>query len=92
MDQERFKTMVCLLERDELTLGEKHFLDEVKKYFFEHSNLTEQQWSILDGVYREKIWVRKTFFSQNNLSKDSSSRTVENVSRRRVSGFSNGRL
>jgi hypothetical protein len=76
MDQERFKTMVSLLERDELTLREKHFLGEVKKYFFEHSNLTEQQWSILEGVYREKIWMRKTFFGQSYLSKNPSSRTA----------------
>ena len=69
MDQERFKTIVSLLERDELTLREEQFLEGVKKYFFEHSKLTEQQWSILEGVYREKIWMRKTFFSQNNLSK-----------------------
>jgi hypothetical protein len=69
MDQERFKTMVSLLERDELTLMEKQFLEGVKKYYFEHSKLTERQWSILEGVYREKIWIRKTFISQNNLSK-----------------------
>jgi hypothetical protein len=74
MGQERFKTIVSLLERDELTLGEKQFLNGVKKYFFEHRDLTEQQWSILEGVYREKIWMRKTFCSQNNFSKDSSSR------------------
>ena len=76
MDQERFKTIVSLLERDELTLREKQFLEGVKKYFFEHRKLTEQQWSILEGVYREKIWMRKTFFSRNNLSKGSSSRAV----------------
>ncbi len=76
MDHERFKTIVSLLERDELTLREKQFLEGVKKYFFEHSKLTEQQWSILEGVYREKIWMRKTFFSRNNLPKGSSSRAV----------------
>jgi hypothetical protein len=76
MDQERFKTMVFLLERDELTLMEKQFLEGVKKYYFEHNKLTEQQWSILEGVYREKMWIRKTFISQNNLSKGSSSRAV----------------
>jgi hypothetical protein len=76
MDQERFKTIVSLLERDELTLREKQFLEGVKRYFLEHSNLTEQQCSILEGVYREKIWTRKTFFSRNNLSKGSSSRAA----------------
>ncbi len=76
MDQERFRTIVSLLERDELTLREKQFLEGIKKYFLEHSTLTEQQWSILEGVYKEKVWMRKTFFSQNNLSKNSSSRTT----------------
>jgi len=74
MDLERFRTIVSLLERDELTLREKQFLEAVKKYFFEWSTLTEQQWSILEGVYKEKIWMRKTFFSQNDLSKNPSSR------------------
>ncbi len=76
MNQERFKTIVSSLERDELTSGEKQFLEGVRKYFFEHNDLTEQQSSILEGVYREKIWMRKTFFSQNIVSKDSSSRTA----------------
>jgi hypothetical protein len=76
MDQERFKTIVSLLERDELTLREKQFLEGVRKYFSEHSKLTEQQWSILEGVYREKIWMRKTFSSGSNLSKDSSLKAV----------------
>ena len=74
MDQERFRTMVSLLERDELTLREKQFLEGVKEYFFERTTLTEQQWSILEGVYKEKIWMRKTFLGQNNLPKNSSSR------------------
>jgi len=76
MNQERFRTIVSFLERDELTLRERHFLEGVKKYFFEHSNLTDQQWSILRGVYRERIWMRKTFSGQNSLSKDSSSRAA----------------
>jgi len=76
MDQERFKTIVSLLERDELTLREKQFLEGVKKYFFEHNKLTEQQWSILEGIYREKIWMRKTFLGRNNLSRGPSSRAA----------------
>jgi len=74
MDQERFRTMISLLERDELTSREKQFLEGVKKYFFERCTLTEQQWSILEGVYKEKIWMRKTFFAQNNPPKNPSSR------------------
>lgn len=69
MDRERFKKIVSVLDRDELTFREKEFLEGVKKYFFEHRNLTEQQWSILEGVYREKLWMRKTFCGQNYLLK-----------------------
>jgi len=76
MDQERFEMIVSSLEQDELTLMEKQFLEGVRKYYLDHSRLTEQQWSILEGVYREKIWIRKTFMSQNNLSKSSSSRVA----------------
>jgi len=76
MDQERFKTIVSSLERDELTLMEKQFLEGVKTYYFEHRKLTEQQWSILEGVYREKTWIRKTFIGQNNFSKSPSSRAA----------------
>ncbi len=73
MDQERLKRILSALERDELTLMEKQFLEGAQKYYFEHSKLTEQQWSILEGVYKEKIWIRKTFISQNNFSKKGSS-------------------
>ena len=76
MDQKRFRRIISVLERDELTLMEKRFLEGVKKYYFEHSNLTEQQWSILEGIYREKMWVRKTFISKNNLTNGSSSRAA----------------
>jgi hypothetical protein len=73
MNQERLKHIVSVLEQDELTSMEKRFLEGAKKYYFEHSKLTEQQWSILEGVYREKIWIRKTFISQHNLPKKGSS-------------------
>jgi hypothetical protein len=66
MDQDRFKTVVSLLEQEELTLRERKFLEGVRTYFLKHSELTEQQWSILEGVYREKLWMRKTFFTRNN--------------------------
>ena len=51
----------------ELTLREKQFIEAVEKYFNEKGVLTGQQESILEGIYREKIWMRKTLFSQNNL-------------------------
>lgn len=73
MDQERFKRIVSVLERDELTLRERQFVEAVKIYFNENSRLTDQQESILEGIYKEKIWMKKAF-GQNNLPKGSPSK------------------
>jgi len=74
MDQERFKRIASELERDELTLRERQFVKAVRKYFNENGKVTDQQESVLEGIYKEKIWMRKAFFSQNNLPKNSPSR------------------
>ncbi len=70
MDQDRFKTVVSLLEQEELTLRERKFWEGVRTYFFKHSELTEEQGSILEGVYREKLWMRKIFLPGIILQKD----------------------
>jgi len=72
MDQERFKCILSVLEGYELTLREEQFIEAVKKYFDENGKVTDQQVSVLEGIYREKIWIRKTFLGQNNLPKGSS--------------------
>jgi hypothetical protein len=76
MDQIRLKCILSVLEQYELTLREKQFIEAVSKYYDENSKMTEQQESLLEGIYREKIWMRKAFFSQNNLQKGSSSGTA----------------
>jgi len=76
MDQERFKNILSALERYELTSREKQFVEAVERYLNENGEVTDQQASVLEGIYREKIWMRKTFFSRNNLPKGSSSRAV----------------
>jgi uncharacterized membrane-anchored protein len=76
MDQERFKNILSVLERYELTSREKQFVEAVERYLNENGKVTDQQASVLEGIYREKIWIRKAFFSRNNLSKGSSSRAV----------------
>jgi len=76
MDQERFKRIVSLLERDELTLREREFVEAVKRYLNEMGKVTDQQESILEGIYREKVWIRKVFLGKNNLPKGSSSKAV----------------
>jgi uncharacterized membrane-anchored protein len=76
MNWERFKCILSVLERFELTLREKQFVEAVKKYFNENGKVTDQQESVLEGIYREKIWIRKTFSGQDNLPKDSSSKAA----------------
>jgi hypothetical protein len=76
MDDKRLNCILVGLKRYELTLREKQFIEAVEKYFHEKSVLTDQQESILEGIYREKVWIRKTFFSQNNLPKGSSSKAA----------------
>jgi uncharacterized membrane-anchored protein len=73
MDQERFKRIRSLLEQYELTMREKQFLEAVEKYFSENGKVTDQQESVLEGIYREKMWIRKAFLSQSRLPKNPSS-------------------
>jgi uncharacterized membrane-anchored protein len=76
MDQKRFKCIRSLLERQELTLRERQFVEAVEKYFHENGKVTDQQESLLEGIYREKMWIRKAFFSQSHLLKDPSSKAA----------------
>jgi hypothetical protein len=51
---------VSLLGHCELTSLERQFVGRVKEYFAKNGMLTEQQESILEGVYREKVrWMKK---------------------------------
>jgi hypothetical protein len=54
-------------------LREKQFVEAVEKYFNENAKITDQQESVLKGIYREKIWMRNAFISQNNLTTKGSS-------------------
>jgi uncharacterized membrane-anchored protein len=76
MNQERFKCILSVLERDELTLRERQFVEAVRKYLNENGNVTDQQESVLEGIYKERMWIRKAFLSQNNLPKGSSSKAA----------------
>jgi len=76
MDQERFKCILSVLDRDELTLRERQFVEAVRKYHNENGKVTDQQESVLEGIYREKIWIRKVFSSQNNPLRGSSSKAA----------------
>ena len=60
MDGERLRRIVSLLGHCELTSLERQFVGRVKEYFAKNGMLTDQQESILEGVYREKVrWMKK---------------------------------
>ena len=61
MNSERFKCIMAVLGRYELTLMEKQFVGRVKEYCEKDGMITEQQESILEGISREKIrWMKTT--------------------------------
>jgi uncharacterized membrane-anchored protein len=70
MDHERLKCILSSLEQDELTLRERQFIEAVEKYFREKGKVTDQQESVLEGIYREKVWIRKAFFGQRHLNRN----------------------
>ena len=76
MDQERFRCILSLLERQELTFRERQFVEAVEKYFDENGKVTDQQESVLEGIYREKMWIRKAFCGQSHPLKDPSSKAA----------------
>ncbi len=60
MDKEKLRSIVSALKSCELTFLEEQFVGRVKEYSEENWMLTEQQESILEGIYREKIkWMKK---------------------------------
>jgi len=69
MDYERLKCILSSLKVHELTLRERQFVGAVEKYFHENGKVTDQQESVLEGIYREKVWIRKAFFGQSHLLK-----------------------
>jgi ERCC4-related helicase len=61
MNSERFKCIMAVLGRYELTLLEKQFVGRVKEYCEKNGMITEQQGSILEEINRGKIrWMKKT--------------------------------
>jgi hypothetical protein len=61
MDQERFKRILLFLEQHPLTLRERQFVEAVEKYLIANGRVTDQQESVLEGIYREKMWISKAF-------------------------------
>jgi|OpeIllAssembly_1097287.scaffolds.fasta_scaffold16566_2 uncharacterized membrane-anchored protein len=61
MDQGKLRRILSSLERQELTLRERQFVEAVEKYLDENGKVTDQQESVLEGIYNEKMWIRKAF-------------------------------
>ncbi len=60
VDKRRLESLASFLAHCQLNSLEKHFLERVKEYFEEHGQLTDQQESILKGIYREKVrWTKE---------------------------------
>ncbi len=66
MDDKRLQCILVGLKRYELTLRERQFIEAVEKYFSEKGMLTDQQQSILEGIYTEKRRIGKTVFQHQN--------------------------
>lgn len=65
MDKERLKCILSGLGRYELTGLEKQFVQSIEQYSEQEDLLTDQQESILEGIYREKIrWMKKAILSR----------------------------
>jgi len=54
MNTERLRCIVSGLNRYELTNLEQRFVESIDQYFKRTGKLTEQQESILEGLYMEK--------------------------------------
>jgi uncharacterized membrane-anchored protein len=76
MNWERFRDILSVLNRYELTLRERQFVEAVERYFRQNGKLTDQQESILEGMCREKIWIAKALMNQSNPLKKSSSKSI----------------
>jgi len=61
MDQGKLRRILSSLERQELTLRERQFVEAVEKYLDENGKVTDQQESVLEGIYNEKMWIRRLF-------------------------------
>jgi uncharacterized membrane-anchored protein len=54
MLKEQLEGIISGLKRPRLTEREKQFIESVAQYYNQTGRLTEQQESILEGIYREK--------------------------------------
>ena len=64
MNKGRLKCIMSGLSRYELTSLEKRFIEAAKHCLEEQGGLTEEQESMLEGLYMEKTrWIRSSIIS-----------------------------
>jgi hypothetical protein len=67
MEKGRLKYIISGLSRYELTSLEKRFIEGARHSLEKHCGLTEQQESILEGLYMEKTrWIKKGIINLAN--------------------------
>jgi hypothetical protein len=75
MDLSRLNSILSSLDDFKLTQHEKRFLELVKTSFGERGSLTEEQETMLEGVYREKVkWARLGLIPRERTVRGSISR------------------
>ena len=71
-DNERFRCIICALKHCGLTEMEKRFIELTGHYLDQNGVLTDQQESILEGIYREKKrWRKRIDLSEKGSIKGS---------------------
>jgi len=74
MDNQRFQSIICALKHYKLTAMQKRFIELTGDYLAQDGVLTDQQESILEGIYRErKRWGKRTDLPEKGSSRSSTS-------------------
>ncbi len=75
MDERRFNHILGELKYYDLNDLERRFVDAVIHFFQQEQRLTEQQESILEGLYREKArWARIGVIRRKHSARNVSSK------------------
>ncbi len=70
MDLKRLGFIISGLNAFKLTQHEKRFLELVEVYFRERGMLTEEQETMLEGIYKEKLtWERLGLITRQTAAK-----------------------
>ncbi len=72
MDNQKFQSIINALKHYELTAMQKRFIELTGDYLNQNGVLTDEQESILEGIYREKKrWGKRTDLREKGSSRSS---------------------